>query len=148
MKRIKFLSILGLISLTIVLAIIKFIPSDTQYKSVKISNITIKAELANTEVKRIEGLIPKKSLPQNEGMLFIFNNEGRHGIWMMNMSFPIDIMWIDKNLKIIHIVEDAPPCKLNCTSYFPDQEALYVLEVNARFVEKNKIKIGDSIKII
>lgn len=150
MKKVKFLGFLGIFSLFIVIPILlllKLTPNEAQYKTVKISDASVRAEIADTQLKRIEGLMSKKTLPDNEGMLFIFNNESRHGIWMMNTSFPIDIIWIDKDLKIIDIAEDAQPCKFNCPVYMPDEKALYVLEVNSGFTKKNKLQIGDSIDI-
>jgi len=149
MKKINIigLSILGLLALIPILLIIKFIPSETHYKTVKISDVSIKAEVADTLAKRIEGLMSKKSLPEKEGMLFIFNEENHHGIWMLNMSFPIDILWVNKNLEIVDITEDVQPCKINCPVYLPDERALYVLEVNSGFTKKNKLQIGDAIAI-
>ncbi len=150
MKKINILGILSILVLAIIvptLFIIKLIPSDTSYKTVKIANVSIKAEVADTSLKRMEGLIPKKSLPSNQGMLFIFNQEDYHGIWMMNMSFPIDILWINKDLEIVDVAESVPPCKFNCPVYFPNEKALYVLEVNSGFIKKNKIELGNSVSI-
>ena len=142
-----FFSVPGLLIVIPTLFVIKFMPSETHYKTVKISDINIKAEVADTTLKRIEGLMSKKVLPGNQGMLFIFNEENHHGIWMLNMSFPIDILWINKDLEIVDIVEDAQPCKINCPIYLPDKKALYVLEVNSGFISKNRIQKGDLISI-
>lgn len=150
MKKVNTLGILGLLSLLVivpVLIITKLIPSETHYKTVKFSSVEIKAEVADTPLKRAEGLMSKKSLPADEGMLFIFNNADYHGIWMMNMSFSIDILWIDKDLKIVDIMEDAQPCTFNCPIYTPSEKAAYVLEVNSGFVKQNGIKTGDTIRI-
>ncbi len=149
MKKINIigLSILGLLILIPILLIIKLVPSETHYKTVKISDVSIKAEVADTLAKRIEGLMSKKVLPDNQGMLFIFNEENHHGIWMMNMSFPIDILWINEDLEIVDIMDDVQPCKINCPVYLPDERALYVLEVNSGFTKKNKLQIGDTITI-
>jgi len=150
MKKIKTLGLLSILSLLIiipVLIITKLIPAEVQYKTVKISGVTVKAEVADNPLKRIEGLMSKKTLPDNEGMLFIFDDENYHGIWMMNMTFSIDILWINKDLKIIDIVEGAQPCKINCPIYLPNEKALYVLEVNSGFVSKNKLQTGNSIGI-
>lgn len=150
MKKIKILGFLSVLSLLIIiptLLIIKLIPAEVQYKTVNFSGASVKAEVANTIPKRIEGLMSKKSLPSNQGMLFIFDGENYHGIWMMNMSFPIDILWINKDLKIIDVAESVPPCKFNCPVYFPNEKALYVLEVNSGFFKKNKLQVGDTISI-
>jgi len=88
----------------------------------------------------------KKSLPEDEGMLFVFDEEGYHGFWMMNMSFPIDIIWINNEKKVVDIVKNAQPCKFSCPSYKPKEKAMYVLEVNANFTEEHGIRIGSYIE--
>jgi uncharacterized protein len=142
-----FLSIFSLIIIIPVLFITKLLPSDVQYKAVKLGNVSVKAEVADTPLRQVEGLMSKDSLPPKEGMLFIFGSEGSHGIWMMNMSFAIDILWINRDLEIVDIAEDAQPCTFKCPVYQPDEKSLYVLEVNSGFVKKNGIRVGDSISI-
>jgi uncharacterized membrane protein (UPF0127 family) len=130
----------------IVLLIIFFLKkSPTKYTNVKIGNTEIRAEIADNIIKRTKGLMFRKSLPENEGMLFVFNEEEYHSFWMMNMSFPIDIIWINQEKKVIDIVENAQPCKLSCSTYKPKEKAMYVLEVNANFTEKHGIEIESSL---
>lgn len=150
MKKIKILglfSILGLLVVIPAIFIIRLLPTETHYKTIKISTTVVKAEVADTPLKQIEGLMSKKTLPDSQGMFFIFNKEYNHAIWMMNMSFPIDIIWISKDLKIVDIVEGALPCRINCPVYAPDEKALYVLEVNSGFVARNKLRTGDSVAV-
>jgi hypothetical protein len=66
---------------------------------------------------------------------------------MMNMSIPIDIIWIDSEGKVTHIVKDAQPCVINCTTYSPGKESKYVLEVSSNFTERHNIKIGTKVEI-
>ncbi len=139
--------VIPIILTIIAIAIIyMFFKSSTEFTKVTIENNTINAELADTIPKRIKGLMFRESLPKNNGMLFIFDKESYHGIWMMNMRFPIDIIWIDSNHKIVDIVKDAQPCKIICPSHKPKEKAMYVLEVNAGFADKHKIKIGNIVK--
>ncbi len=128
----------GVIVLLIILYLKK---SPVKYTNVKVGNTEVKAEIADTPLKRAKGLMFRKSLPEDEGMLFIFNEEDYHSFWMMNMSFPIDIIWINNEKKVVDIVKNAQPCKIPCTSYRPKEKAMYVLEVNANFTEEHKIKI-------
>jgi hypothetical protein len=131
----------------IVLLIIFFLKKPSgKYMNVKVGNTQIRAEIADTFITRTKGLMFRKSLPENEGMLFIFNKEGYHGFWMMNMSFPIDIIWIDKEREVVYIEKNAQPCGLICSSYIPKEKAMYVLEVNANFTEEHVIKIGSSLE--
>jgi uncharacterized membrane protein (UPF0127 family) len=142
----KFEIIVLSVVIIILLIIFYFKKSSTKYTNVKVGNIKIRAEIANDVFKRTKGLMFRKSLPEKDGMLFVFDEENYHSFWMMNMSFPIDIIWINKEKKVVDIVKNAQPCKLICSSYTPKEKAMYVLEVNANFTEKYSIKIGSFLK--
>lgn len=79
-------------------------------------------------------------------MLFIFEDQSQHSFWMKNMRFSLDIIWIDKNKTITGITKNSQPCQGPCETISCAGEAKYVLEVNAGFADKNKIKIGDELK--
>ena len=119
----------------------KFVP-------VKIGNVTVNAEVADTQPKQMRGLMFREELPAKDGMLFVFEREGRHGIWMMNTSIDLDIIWLDKDKKIIHIEKKAQPCEalVICPSYRPQTNAKYVLEVNGGFTGTHRIKVGQVAK--
>jgi hypothetical protein len=142
----KILLFIFLAFVFIVFAYIIF-KSKTTIKRVTINNTPIEAEVADTTLKRIKGLMFRESLEKEKGMLFLFDDDGYHGIWMMNMKFPIDIIWIDSDHKIVDIVKNAQPCKVLCPSYKPKEKARYVIEVNAGFTDRHSIKIVDKVKI-
>ena len=138
--------IIILSGVVIVLLIIIFLKkSPTKYTNVKIGDTEVRAEIADTLIKRTKGLMFRKSLSENEGMLFVFDKEDYHSFWTMNMSFPIDIIWINKEKKVVDIEKNAQPCRLSCSTYKPKEKAMYVLEVNANFTEKHGIEIGSSL---
>jgi uncharacterized membrane protein (UPF0127 family)/dienelactone hydrolase len=125
--------------------------SKKEFVRVKVGKADIIAEVASDPFSRSRGLSGRKDLGDKAGMLFIFDKPERWGIWMKGMYFPIDVLWI-RDGKIVDLREDlAPPppgtpdSKL--TIYRPDIPANQVLEVNAGFVGKFDIKIGDSIWI-
>jgi hypothetical protein len=71
-------------------------------------------------------------MPEDEGMLFIFPNEAPRSFWMKNTRIPLDIMYFDKNLKMVSLSADTPPCRVaRCPSYPSTGPAMYVLELNA-----------------
>ena len=90
------------------------------------------------------GLGNRDSLDQDMGMLFVFPAPERHGIWMKNMRFPIDIFWIDELGKIVDIEENILPDTFP-TVFLPKETDRYVLETNAGFAKKEKIKRGDTL---
>jgi len=119
--------------------------AEKHFKTVYVTTRCIQAEIVDSDLKRQQGLMFRKKLADNKGMLFIFEQEGMYSIWMKNMNFPLDIIWIDAQKRIVDIREGALPCKESCESLFPKGEARYVLEVNSGFTRKHKIKIGDMI---
>lgn len=137
--------ILVLISFAIILSS-RFGMKSSSFIPVKIGSKTVNAELADTLPKQIMGLMGREIMPENQGMLFVFDHPDTYRFWMFNTSIPLDIIWIAKNKTIVHIQMNAQPCfLLNCTSYAPNEDALYVLETNANYTAENKISIGDKV---
>lgn len=114
-------------------------------KKICIKDLCIRAEVVATEKSRERGLMFRKSMRQDQGMLFVFEKEALYNFWMKNTRFPLDIIWIDSQKRIVDIYEYALPCKDVCKDISPKATALYVLEVNAGLVKKHKIKIGVSL---
>lgn len=111
------------------------------------SKVSITAELAVTDEERTRGLMFREIIHPDQGMLFIFDKEGIHGFWMKNMRFSIDILWLDKKKRIIHIERHVPPCKKEpCPSYYPTIPAKYVLELKAGHVDENQLKLYDRLE--
>ncbi|MDJ0269857.1 MAG: DUF192 domain-containing protein [Aigarchaeota archaeon] len=120
-----------------------------EYGFVMVGDVLVRVEIADTPEERIRGLSGRESLKPGWGMLFIFPQEGIYSFWMYGMRFSLDIIWIDEDGYVVYVVEKAPPCKEDgeCPSYTPDEEALYVLEVAAGFVEDNNVREGQRIRI-
>ncbi len=81
-------------------------------------------------------------------MLFIFPKPSLTSFWMKGMRFPLDIIWLDADMRIINITVNATP-ESYPTTFHPDTDRLtsFVLEVNAGFCKANNLKVGDVIKI-
>ena len=114
-------------------------------KKVCIKGTCIFAEIPQTKKEMSYGLMFRKGLAGNRGMLFIFQKEGIYSFWMKNMVFPLDIIWIGADRKIADIRRNALPCRKECLSLIPKANAKFVLEVNSGFVEKNRIRVGDRV---
>ena len=106
-------------------------------------------EIALTRQQRGQGLMFRKALDLNKGMLFIFEEDGVHSFWMKNTYLPLDIIWLDADRKIVFIKKSAQPCHDQaCLPIFPDASARYVLEVNAGITANLGIKPGDKAEFI
>lgn len=108
---------------------------------------TITVETAKTDFQRAQGLMFRKSLANDTGMLFIFDEEDFHSFWMKNTLISLDMIWIDENFHMKYFIQNVPPCKSDpCPSYQPMFKARYVLEVNAGFIKQEKLKLDDKLK--
>lgn len=103
----------------------------------------ITIETVSTQPARQRGLSGRPSLPENSGLLFDMGTDGLHGIWMKDMNFPLDIIWFDPQFTVVHIEQNATP-ESYPEIFRPTVLSRYVLEVNAGYVAKNTIKVGDS----
>lgn len=102
--------------------------------------------LADTEAERVQGLSGVKKLGPNEGLLMDFGVEGLHGIWMKDMHFPLDIVWLNENKEVVYIVRNAPPESPARTIFQPKDAARYVIELPAGSVRKAGIKTDATAK--
>ena len=102
-------------------------------------------ELATTEAVRDQGLMYRKELNKDKGMLFVFDKEGIYPFWMKNTLIPLDMIWINNSGKVVFMAQNVQPCKsLICPSIIPSGSAKYVLEVNAGVCIETGIKVGDN----
>ena len=100
--------------------------------SVELGGRTFSVEIADTAETQALGLMFRDTMPDDEGMIFIFPNEAPRSFWMKNTRIPLDIMYFDKDLKMVSISADTPPCKVSrCPSYPSTKPAMYVFELNA-----------------
>ena len=110
---------------------------------------SISAELAVTPEERTRGLMFRKNMGFDQGMLFIFDKEGFYSFWMKNMRISLDFIWLDAEKRIVHIEQNVPPCKQEpCPTYASKVPAMYFLELKAGSVEKRKLKILDRFDFI
>ncbi len=118
-----------------------------EFKMVCIKNACVQAEVVYSEVDRERGLMFRQILPQNQGMLFVFDRPESARFWMKNVSIPLDIIWIDQAKNVVDLKLDARPCRGEpCETFLPRVPSLYVLEVNSGFVRQYGISIGDKVK--
>ncbi|MFT7538901.1 MAG: uncharacterized membrane protein (UPF0127 family), partial [Lysobacterales bacterium] len=90
------------------------------------------------------GLQQVKVLPEDQGMLFVFEREDHHRFWMKDTFIPLDIIWLNSDKKIVHISHKVEPCKKDpCVIYVSPKMAQYVLELNAGSAESFKFGEGD-----
>jgi uncharacterized membrane protein (UPF0127 family) len=102
---------------------------------------TVAVEVANTDAKRELGLMYRKHLDDNSGMIFVFPDAAPRNFWMHNTVIPLDMIFADAAGRVMGIVANAEPFSDKLLGVEGDSE--YVLEVNGGFCAKNGIKRGD-----
>lgn len=96
-------------------------------------------EVARTDADRAQGLMHRRMLPENRGMLFVFPEIAHHGMWMMNTHIPLSVAFLDANGAIINIADMQPHTR---DSHSASRPAKYALEVNQGWFKKRGIQPG------
>ncbi len=131
------------------------LPNDAKLESVNFPRgiISLDGKLLDVQIaddgpRRLRGLMFQEQLEYNEGMILEFEKEGVYPQWMLNLQFPLDILWFDSAGKIVHIEENIPPCKTAletraCTVTNPENTpAMYILELSAGYVQMFNVTIN------
>lgn len=102
-------------------------------------------EYAVTEAEKRKGLMERDYLEPEKGMLFIYDYEQPLSFWMKNTLIPLDIIYLNKEKKIVRIIDSAQPCRTSiCETYSSSAPCQYVLEINAGLSQKLGIKVDQT----
>ncbi len=129
----------GLLGLSLLLAC-----KDDQFITIRVKDVDIRVEVADTPEKKIQGLMFREFLPPDEGMLFVYEKEQKMAFWMKNTGIPLSIAFINKEGVLLEIYDMEPFSTLTIESR---RSALYALEVNQGFFEAKGIRVGDRFEI-
>ena len=117
--------------------------NEAQTITLTTGNRLIHAEVADTEAKRQQGLMYRKTLPENSGMLFVFHKPVRSCMWMKNTLLPLSVAFIDRDGVVTNIEEMKP---FTTDSHCSDGWIRYALEMNAGWFDRKGVKPGSRIK--
>lgn len=108
----------------------------------------IVTDVADTPEKIFFGLAFREHLPQDRGMVYIFDSSGRHELSTKGFQIPVDMIWVDESKHVVHTVERAQPCAQDpCPRYGPPPEnARYVIQTAAGLVQQEGVDPGDKLK--
>jgi uncharacterized membrane protein (UPF0127 family) len=103
----------------------------------------IDAEVVNTQESRMHGLMMRKAMPAQHGMLFVFDADARHCMWMKNTLMPLSVAFIDEAGRIVNVEEMKPQTEdTHCAA----KPARYALEMNANWFASRGLKPGTALK--
>ncbi len=109
---------------------------------IRIGGESFVADVANTDELRQLGLSGRKTLGDNQAMIFIFPANGRNLFWMKDMNFAIDIIWLDENKKIVYMEKGIKPESYPKT-FGPATQTRYVIEFKAGVADRIGLQVGD-----
>ena len=108
--------------------------------------VLVETEVADSDAERSKGLMYRKNLDEDEGMLFVFFEENTGGFWMKNTLIPLSIAFFDDDGKIVSIMDMDPCRKEPCKVYDPGVPYWGALEVNQGAFERWGVEEGDIIR--
>ncbi len=109
--------------------------------------VQVSAEIADEPDEWSRGLMLRPSLAEGAGMLFVFHDERVRSFWMKDTLIPLDVLFMNEALTVVHIV-GAVPCEADpCPRFSSNLPARYALEVNAGFVQVHDIRVGAEVTI-
>jgi uncharacterized protein len=117
--------------------------------SVELKGKRYTVELADTPELRERGLMFRRDMPADAGMLFIHDSEEPLAYWMKNTYIPLDILYFDSRLKLVSAQLGVPPCgdQPRCPAFASAGPAMYVLELNAGQAATLDLKPGDALSL-
>jgi uncharacterized membrane protein (UPF0127 family) len=116
---------------------------------ISIDGVVINVDLATTPAEQQQGLSGRDSMAPDHGMLFAFQSEDYWSFWMIEMKFPLDMIWFNSSRQAVFFEQNLPPCGPTfCQVFTPPVKAMYVLEVNAGFIATHQISLGDKFNFL
>lgn len=110
--------------------------------------IEISVEIASDEAQRELGLMYRTQLGEKQGMLFVYPDQAIRQVWMKNTLLSLDVLFLSDDGHIISILTKLEPCVNDpCSIYDSQKAAMYMLELNAGFVDNNQIKTGQQLRL-
>jgi hypothetical protein len=137
-----------------------FIPSDIKHKNIafpegtiRIDQDVIKVEIAGSDADKQRWLMfREQALPFDSAMILVYKKPDLYSMWLLNIEYDLDLMWLDEEGSIIYMIKGASPCKntldaVNCT-YKNTKPAKYILAATSGFIDEHKITERSNMTII
>jgi hypothetical protein len=126
-------------------------PGGRPEAAVSIDGATVQVEVADEPEERQRGLSGRERLGEDEGMFFVFQTPGRPSFWMKGMKFPLDFIWVYRD-RVAEVTESVPPPSpgtpdRSLSLITPTTPVTAVLEVNAGYVAKHDLAVGDEVRL-
>jgi hypothetical protein len=149
-RRFDGVAVVGGITLALIASAIWLLIERRELPTVQLDspNGTLVVEIADTPATRSTGLSNRDTL-KVDGLLLQWDTPGRHPIWMADMRFPLDLVWLDSDGRVLLVLANVPPCRAEpCPLYEPDQtdRSAAVLEMPAGTAARHGVAAGAVIR--
>lgn len=115
----------------------------------RINDAVFQIELAVTPAEQRRGLMHRPTLPEGQGMLFVYPEPRMLSFWMKQTLIPLDILFFDHGGRLLQLYDNVPPCKQrNCPTYSNETPAQYVLELPGGSAKRHSISIGNQFELL
>ena len=135
------------LSLLLILVIISLVlfakPSSYQ---AQLADQAYSLEIVDTAAERQQGLSGRQSLKTKHGLLFVYPELGDHGIWMKDMNFAIDIIWLNDHQQVVGLASDVQPSSYPRVWRVP-RLSQYIIEINSGQIDSLGLTIGDQVDL-
>lgn len=112
--------------------------------TLRVHGVVYHLDIAATDETRLRGLGGRSSMKDDQGMVFVFDQPKSECFWMKDMQFPLDIIWMDANKKVVYIEKNVVPGTYP-KSFCPSENAKYVIELGAGQVARSHISVGQTL---
>lgn len=118
-------------------------PQIQPHATVRLGDGVFSATVAKSDEERASSEASSGDLKDNKARLFAFTHYDKWPVRIKNLTTPVDIVWLDKDKKVVYIVKNAPPDSGEDGQFVPKKEAIYAIELPGGMVESKSIDIGD-----
>jgi uncharacterized membrane protein (UPF0127 family) len=120
---------------------------------VEINGDLINVEIAKSSAEKQRWLMfRQEKIPLNSAMILVYDKPDLYSIWLLNIEYNLDLIWVDESGQIVYVVKDAPPCKdildpSSCT-YKNTKPAKYIIAATSGFINRHKITMESKMTVI
>ena len=114
------------------------------------SRLTFNVEIVVSPAATKQGLSGRPFLNPGKGMFFVFGSLAKQAMWMIDMRFPLDIVWLDEQLTVVHISYNCSPCPnaSQCPTYSSVYRVKYAIEMTAGEAARHSFSVGKQIFVV
>jgi uncharacterized membrane protein (UPF0127 family) len=117
--------------------------SELSTTNMEFKGVSFVAEVASTPAEKVKGLSDRECLAEDRALLFPYNEPGDYCYWMKDMRFPIDMIWLDAQKRVVTIKSNVAPDSYP-QSFCPEGLSQYVVEFNAGTATERDLRVGDT----